>query len=123
MTDRQPIISIRNVTKRFGSVTAVETSLPLLRRAGTLVVVGMPPSGHTARVDTGDLAHQGQRILGSKMGSVHVSRDVPMLAGLYASGKLKLDELITATYPLDDINEAVRSARAGEAARNVIVFH
>lgn len=105
-----------------GSAAAVETSLPLLRRAGTLVVVGMPPTGQLARIDTGDLAHQGQRILGSKMGSVRVSRDIPTLAGLYKSGELKLDELITGTYPLEDINEAVRSARAGEAARNVIVF-
>ncbi len=105
-----------------GSATAVETSLPLLRRSGTLVVVGMPPSGQLARIDTGDVAHRGQRIIGSKMGSVRVKRDIPMLAGLYASGDLKLDELITATYALNDINEAVRSARAGEAARNVIVF-
>lgn len=105
-----------------GSTTAVEGSLPLLRRSGTLVVVGMPPSGQLAQIDTGDLAHQGQRILGSKMGSVDVAQDIPMLAGLYGAGELKLDELITATYPLEDINDAVRSARAGEAARNVIVF-
>jgi len=105
-----------------GSTRAIETSLPFLRRSGTLVVVGMPPNGQLARIDTGDLAHQGQRVIGSKMGSVQVSLDIPMLAGLYASGKLKLDELITATYPLRDINEAVRSARAGKAARNVIVF-
>ncbi len=105
-----------------GSAAAVETSLPLLRRAGTLVVVGMPPSGQLARIDTGELAHHGRRILGSKMGSARVSHDIAMLTGLYASGELKLDELITATYPLEDINEAVRSARAGEAARNVIVL-
>jgi Zn-dependent alcohol dehydrogenase len=105
-----------------GSTIAVEMSLPLVRRSGTLVVVGMPPSGQLARIDTGDLAHQGQRIIGSKMGYVRVKRDIPMLAGLYASGHLKLDELITATYAPADINEAVRSARAGEAARNVIVF-
>jgi Zn-dependent alcohol dehydrogenase len=105
-----------------GSATAVETSLPLLRRAGTLVVVGMPPSGQLAQIDTGDLAHQSQRILGSKMGSARVSRDIPMLARLYESGELKLDELITETFTLVEINEAVRSARAGESARNVIVF-
>ncbi len=105
-----------------GSSRAVEQSLALLRRAGSLIVVGMPPTGDFAKIDLTDFADNSQRILGSKMGSVHVAADVPMLAELYRSGDLALDELITRRYSFDEINEAVDSARRGEAVRNVIVF-
>jgi Zn-dependent alcohol dehydrogenase len=44
------------------------------------------------------------------------------LVGLYQSGRLKLDELITNRYPLEKINDAIESMERGEALRNVIVF-
>jgi Zn-dependent alcohol dehydrogenase len=48
--------------------------------------------------------------------------DVPRLVALYQQGRLKLDELITARYPLEQINEAIAAMERGEALRNVIVF-
>ena len=56
------------------------------------------------------------------MGSTRLSVDVPHLIELYRQGRLKLDELITARYPLDRINEAIEAVERGEALRNVIVF-
>jgi Zn-dependent alcohol dehydrogenase len=56
------------------------------------------------------------------MGSVRMPLDVQMLAGWYLDGRLKLDELISARYPLEQINEAIASAAGGEALRNVITF-
>jgi Zn-dependent alcohol dehydrogenase len=99
-----------------------EEGLALLRRGGTLVVVGMPASGEEARFDPTLLAHEGMRIVGTKMGSALPADDIPQLVALYEDGRLKLDELVTATYPLDEINEAADSMRRGEAVRNVIVF-
>ncbi|HEY2867927.1 MAG TPA: zinc-binding dehydrogenase, partial [Gaiellales bacterium] len=104
-----------------GSAAAVDQGLACLRRGGTLVVVGMPPSGELARFDPGALAHDGKRIVGSKLGSARPADDVPRIAELYREGRLRLDELVTATYPLEEINEAVSSMRRGEAIRNVIV--
>ena len=104
-----------------GSAAAVDQGLACLRRGGTLVVVGMPPSGELARFDPGALAHDGKRIVGSKLGSARPADDVPRIAELYREGRLRLDELVTATFPLDDINEAVAAMRRGEAIRNVIV--
>jgi Zn-dependent alcohol dehydrogenase len=104
-----------------GSAAAVDQGLACLRRGGTLVVVGMPPSGQLARFDPGALAHDGKRIVGSKLGSARPAEDVPQIAALYREGRLRLDELVTATYPLDDINLAVAAMRRGEAIRNVIV--
>jgi len=105
-----------------GSTKAVEQGLGLLRRGGTLVIVGMPPSGAFAAFEPVNLADAGQRILGSKMGSTRLRVDVPRLVALYRQGRLKLDELITGRFPLEDINQAIDSARRGEALRNVIVF-
>jgi Zn-dependent alcohol dehydrogenase len=56
------------------------------------------------------------------MGSARLPVDVPKLVALYREGRLKLDELITGRYPLDQINEAIASSRSGAALRNVIVF-
>jgi S-(hydroxymethyl)glutathione dehydrogenase / alcohol dehydrogenase len=105
-----------------GSARTVEQGLALLRRGGTLVVVGMPASGEEARFDPTQLAHDGMRIVGTKMGSARPADDIPRLVALYEDGRLKLDELVTATYPLDRINEAADAMRRGDAIRNVIVF-
>jgi Zn-dependent alcohol dehydrogenase len=86
------------------------------------VLVGMPPSGVTATIDPGWLAADGQRILGSKMGSARPAIDVPNIIRLYREGRLRLDELISGRYRLESINEALASSRSGAAVRNVIVF-
>ncbi len=101
---------------------AAEQGVKLMRRGGGTVLVGMPPSGVHATIDPGWLAADGQRILGSKMGSARPVVDVPRIVSLYRAGRLKLDELITGRYPLDRINDALASSRSGEAVRNVIVF-
>ncbi len=105
-----------------GAKPAFDQSFGLLASAGTMVVVGMPASGVTTEFETETLAFQNQRILGSKMGSSRIQVDIPWLVSLYQQGRLKLDELITGRYPLEDINEAIESTKSGEALRNVIVF-
>ncbi len=105
-----------------GSVKAIEEGLGLLRNAGTLVVVGMPAAGAMAQFEPLKFADRGQRIIGSKMGSTRLRVDLPRLVAHYQQGRLKLDELITARYPLDEINDAIAAVNRGEALRNVIVF-
>lgn len=105
-----------------GSATAIEQGMELLRRGGTLVVVGMPPSGVKAGIEAAGFAYASQRLLGSRMGSARIRVDVPRLVELYRQGRLKLDELITARYPLDRINEAIAEATRPDTLRNVIVF-
>lgn len=104
-----------------GAQRAVEQGPLLLRRGGTMVIVGMPASG-VASIDPGQIANEGQRILGSKMGSSRIVDDIPKLASLYLEGRLRLDELISGRYPLGQINEAIASASNGTTIRNVIVF-
>src|SRR6266516_3797897 len=82
----------------------------------------LPEQGATVPLPVLDLAANGKNILGSCMGSTRLSNDVPWLVNLYRQGRLKLDELITARYPLEQINEAIESMEKGEALRNVIIF-
>ena len=105
-----------------GATAAVDLALRLVRRGGTVVIAGMPASGATVALDAGGLAHDGIRILGSKLGSTRPEADIPALAGLYLEGRLRLDELVSSRSPLTAINEALAAAARGEALRAVIAF-
>ena len=105
-----------------GVKSVIEQGFGLIRKGGTLVIVGMPASGEIAGFEPLTVANDCQVVLGSKMGSARIRNDIPKLVDLYKNGKLKLDELITGRYPLEAINEAIASVNRGEALRNVIVF-
>ncbi|MBI4883119.1 MAG: Zn-dependent alcohol dehydrogenase [Actinobacteria bacterium] len=105
-----------------GAKAAFDASYALLAKGGAVVLVGMPPSGVFSEIDPGTLAGYNQRILGSKMGGSRIAIDIPHLVTLYQQGRLKLDELISGRFPLEDINAAIASVKSGEALRNVIVF-
>ncbi len=105
-----------------GAKAAFDGAFSYLTKNGAVVIVGMPPSGVMASYDPGTMAAWNQRIFGSKMGETDVSRDIPMLVDHYRAGRLKLDELVSARYPLAQINEAIAAVNAGKALRNVIVF-
>jgi S-(hydroxymethyl)glutathione dehydrogenase / alcohol dehydrogenase len=105
-----------------GSGSAVTEALALIRRAGTVTIIGMPAYGTTASFDPAQLAHDGARVVGSKFGSTSPHVDVPMLIDLVRAGRLKLAELISGRFPLDAINEAVDSTRRGDALRNVVLL-
>jgi Zn-dependent alcohol dehydrogenase len=105
-----------------GAVPAIEQGAQLIRRGGTLVLVGLPPTGAKLALDGEAIADGSLRILGSKVGAVRPQTDIPDLVDLYLEGRLKLDELISGRWPLDEINAAVESAERGEALRPVVVF-
>jgi Zn-dependent alcohol dehydrogenase len=105
-----------------GSVAAVQQGLLLTRRGGAMVTVGMPQWTAPAEFRLADFNWNGQRMLGSHMGSTRPSLDIPKLVDLYLASKLKLDELITARYPLERLDEAIAEMEQGKALRNVIGF-
>ena len=93
-----------------------------LANRGKVVIVGMPHFGQMASYSPLLMADMGQSIVGSKMGDVVIKRDIPWMVDLYSQGRLKLDELITGRWPLEQVNEAIADTMAGHARRNVIVF-
>jgi S-(hydroxymethyl)glutathione dehydrogenase/alcohol dehydrogenase len=117
--------AIRNVDYAFvavGNPNAVTDAMRMIRRGGTVVVVGMPGVRDTAPVRVFDLVWSEQHLIGSRMGGTRLHTDIRRLVDLYLRGRLKLDELITARYPLTGINDAIAAVQRGEAVRNVIVF-
>ena len=56
-------------------------------------------------------------------GSVRPDIDFPKLVDLYLDGRLKLDELVSRTYKLEEINEGFTALRTGQVARGVVVFN
>ena len=105
-----------------GVKSAFDSSYGMLAKSGSVVLVGMPASGVMSEIDPGTMAAYSQNILGSKMGSARIQVDIPNLVDLYGQGRVKLDELVTKTYPIEQINEAIDAVKRGEALRNVIVF-
>ena len=104
-----------------GSTQAITQGFAMLGKRGLEVLVGLPESGATFSVPVWSFINE-CRITGSLMGSTRLSVDVPHLVDLYQHQRLKLDELISARYPLEQINEAIESTEKGGALRNVIVF-
>ena len=103
-----------------GSAAAVEQGFSMSGPRGMTVVVGLSRAGSTITLPP---MLPGERVLTScNMGSTRFSVDVPKLVALYQAGRLKLDELITNRYSLEQINQAIESTEKGEALRNIIVF-
>jgi S-(hydroxymethyl)glutathione dehydrogenase/alcohol dehydrogenase len=105
-----------------GSPKAVTQSFDMIRKRGTSVLIGLVAGGGTAPIPVSQIALTEARVIGSFLGSARISVMVPQLLELYQQGRLKLDELITGRYPLDQINEAIAMVDRGEAVRNIIVF-
>jgi len=105
-----------------GAKSAIEQAFSLVAPCGAVVLVGMTATGVMIEVDATAIAGNSQRVLGSKMGAGRLPIDIPLLVSLYQDGRLKLDELVSKTYPIEEINGAIESVKRGEARRNVIVF-
>ena len=105
-----------------GAKSALEQGFKLLCKGGTLVIVGMTADGVQIEFDSCAFASVEQRLLGSKMGSTRLKTDIPWYISLYQQDRLKLDELISGRYPLENINEAIADVNKGDSLRNVIVF-
>ena len=110
------------VAVTVGAIPAYEQAMRYVGWGGRMVMVGMPHSGAMARYEPVVQAFMGQQMIGSKMGDVVIQRDIPWMADLYRQGRLKLDELVSGRWSLDQINEAIADTKTGGARRNVILF-
>ena len=61
-------------------------------------------------------------LAGSLYGSAAPKSDIPKMIDLYGCGRLKLDELLTRSYPIEEINEAYDAMKSGETLRSVVTF-
>ena len=101
----------------------MEEGMALVGKGGTCVVTAISPmTSTTASISLFQLAMWNKEIKGTIFGSGNPRYDIPNLLGMYREGTLKLDELITKTYSLDQINEGYQDMRDGKNIRGVIVY-
>jgi Zn-dependent alcohol dehydrogenase len=104
----------------YGEVVA--QAYGALRKGGTAVVVGVAGAKDMTSVRTSSLTFEEKTLTGSYFGSARPREDFPRLMGLYRTGRLKLDELITHRYRIDEAPQAFADLAEGRNARGMIVF-
>ena len=105
----------------IGRPEAISQAFDMARRGGEAIMVGVSPFGAKTSIDTNGLLAE-KTLKGCVYGSIRQRVDIPRYVDLYMAGRLKLDQLVTRTFSLEDINEAFAAMKAGEVARSVIVF-
>jgi alcohol dehydrogenase/S-(hydroxymethyl)glutathione dehydrogenase/alcohol dehydrogenase len=123
---------IRAATEGRGADVAIEVAgrresvrdaVRITRRGGRVVLVGAgPPDVRLDLPAFNGIVITEKTIIGSFYGSSWVPRDVRRLTDLYAANRIKLGELITKTFGLDDIGAALDYCAAERGGRAVVVF-
>lgn len=104
-------------------VDLILVAMMLLRKGGTCVLTGMAKvSDLMVPMSLGDMVSSCKTFKGVLYGEMNPREAMPKLLSMYEAGLIKLDELITQKYKLDDINEAMKDLRAGKNIRGVIAF-
>ena len=102
-----------------GSTALIRTSTDLLDWGGTLVMLGVPKMGSEASFVVSTM-YNDKTIMGCRYGSARPQYDIPLMVRLYQAGRLKLDELVSQTYPLEDFQLALDELHEGKLARGVL---
>ncbi|MGH8999732.1 MAG: NDMA-dependent alcohol dehydrogenase [Acidimicrobiia bacterium] len=103
--------------------THIAQAFAAVRKAGTVAVTGVGNiDDESIPISPFELAMFQKRIQGVLFGTLSPSKDVPRLIGLYRAGQLRLSELITRQYTLDQINDGYADMHAGRNIRGVIRF-
>jgi NDMA-dependent alcohol dehydrogenase len=105
-----------------GSGELAATAYRAISRGGMAVVVGVAKPSESTAVRTMTLPFEEKTLKGSYFGSCVPRVDFPRMFGLYLKGELKLEELITRRYPVEDAAAAFADLESGRNARGVIVF-
>lgn len=110
------------VVEAAGSVHALETALAGAGLGADIVTVGLPAVSHRASLAHSRLVINGQRLIGSYLGSAVPARDIPILLSLWRDGKLPIEKLVSRHIDLEDLNGAMDDLREGRETRQIIHF-
>ncbi len=129
--EEDPIERIREITGGKGAHYAFEAigltgepfrqAIQCTRKRGVTVFVGHAPHHTPVDFDARMLMPE-KSVIGSMYGTARPHVDIPRLIALYQRGRLKLDELVTRSYPLAEVNQAFEALSAGEVARSVLTL-
>lgn len=111
------------MTMGVGDGQALGEAFHLGAKRAKIVVTNIHPTSEASiQVPAAFLTLMEKQLIGSLFGSGNIRKDIPRLMELYTQGQLNLDDLVTQTYTLDQINEGYDAMRNGENIRGVILF-
>jgi len=125
-----PVAAVRELTggagvphsfEAVGLKQTAEQAFKMLDKGGQATVIGMIPVGTMVEVHGVDLLHE-KKLTGSNMGSNQFRTDMPRFVDMYMQGRLYLDEMVSKTISLEQINEGFEDMKSAAVARSVVVF-
>lgn len=108
------------VVETTGNARVIERAYALTAPHGRTVLVGVPRHDERVAIQTLPL-HFGKALTGSHGGETDPSEDIPRYARLYEAGKLRLEDLVTERFGLDEINVAIERMRSGELVGRCLI--
>jgi NDMA-dependent alcohol dehydrogenase len=111
------------MTMGVGDGASLGTAFGLGGKRSRIVVTNLHPTTEASvEIPAIMLTMYEKQVLGSLFGSANIRKDIPRLFELYLQGQLNLDDLVTRTYTLDQINEGYDAMRRGENIRGIMLF-
>ena len=100
----------------------VSSGFNAIGKGGTVVLTGLNKvMEQTIELPGTILTLYRKTVKGSLFGDCNPTVDIPKILGLYQAGDIKLDEIITRTYTLDQVNEGYDDLLAGKNVRGIVV--
>jgi S-(hydroxymethyl)glutathione dehydrogenase/alcohol dehydrogenase len=112
---------VHHAFEAVGLKQTAEQSFQMLRNGGQATVIGMIPLGTKIEVDGVGLLWE-KTLTGSNMGSNQFRVDMPRYVDMYLDGRLHLDEMVSSTISLEQVNDGFEEMKSGNVARSVITF-
>jgi alcohol dehydrogenase (nicotinoprotein) len=113
----QALVTVGVVTQ-----DVIDAAFAAIRKHGTVIVTGLAgPGKKNIQLSSFELTLFQKRLEGALFGGGNPFDDIPLMLDLYRAGRLKLDELITTRYRLDEVNQGYRDLLDGRNIRGLLV--
>jgi NDMA-dependent alcohol dehydrogenase len=113
----QALVTVGVVTE-----DVIDAAFAAIRKGGTVIVTGLAgPGKKNIKLSSFELTLFQKRLEGALFGGGNPFDDIPLMLDLYRAGRLKLDELITTRYRLDEVNQGYRDLLDGRNIRGVLI--
>lgn len=122
ITKKFGIKEIDVIIDTSGSKQAIEATIPLLSGTGRYIMIGQPKPGESIEITNAHhlFGGEGKTIKATQGGKFSPTRDIPRYVKLHKAGVLNIEGIITHRMKLDEINEALKLIRNGQAGRIMI---
>lgn len=125
----EPVGAIKKLAKRgvdyafecVGHPGVIRQAIDVLAWGGSCVILGVPEATAEASFNVASL-YVDKNVMGCRYGAARPQHDIPLIIELYRSRRLMLDELVTSTYPMHEVERAISDLHQGSLARGVLEF-